>query len=80
MGHDGSMTTRSRPGRRFLPSSPFNNVEPVPEIEQYAVQDRVSHDKYGLGRVIVVDTDMVTVDFGSAHIRIASPFARMTKL
>jgi hypothetical protein len=74
------MTTRSRPGRRFLPSSPFNNVEPVPEIERYAVQDRVSHDKYGLGRVVGVDTDMVTVDFGSAHIRIASPFARMTKL
>ena len=74
------MTTRSRSGRRFLPGSPFNNLEPVQEIERYAVQDRVSHDKYGLGRVVVADANMVTVDFGSAHIRITSPFSKMTKL
>jgi hypothetical protein len=68
--------------RRFLPGSPFNTppVEPPP-IEQYAVRDQVTHDKYGLGWVIKVeDDDAVIVDFGPRKVRILSPFARLTKL
>lgn len=66
--------------RRNLPGSPFNRVEPVPEIEQFAVADRVTHDKYGLGRVIMADDATVIVDFGSERVRISSPFHKLTKL
>jgi hypothetical protein len=68
--------------RRFLPGSPFN-VAPVepPPVEQFAVDDQVSHDKYGLGRVILVEGDeAVVVDFRSRKVRILSPFAKLTKL
>jgi len=52
-----------------------------PPVEEFAVRDQVSHDKYGLGRVIQVEDDeAVVVDFGSCRVRILSPFARLTKL
>jgi hypothetical protein len=67
--------------RRFLPGSPFNAPPADPPVEQFAVHDRVTHDKHGLGWVILVeDDDAVIVDFGSRKVRILSPFARMTKL
>jgi hypothetical protein len=74
------MKPRSAPNRRFLPGSPFNNLEPAQEIEGFAVQDRVTHDKYGLGRVVMADSETVTVDFGSSKVRINSPFLKLTKL
>jgi hypothetical protein len=73
------MATRSAPRRRFLPGSPFNNP-PVPDIEEFAVQDRVNHDAYGLGRVVSKESDAVTVDFGTRQIRIPSPFRKLAKL
>lgn len=72
------MTRKAAP-RRHLPTSPFPPT-PVPEIEQYAVDDRVTHDAYGLGWVVAVDQESVTVDFGSHRRTIASPFAKLTKL
>ena len=67
--------------RRFLPGSPFNVLPVDPPVEQFAVRDRVSHDKYGLGRVVLVEEDdAVIVVFGSRKVRILSPFARLTKL
>jgi hypothetical protein len=67
--------------RRFLPGSPFNVPPPdTPPVEEFAVGDQVSHDKYGLGRVIVVEDDAVVVDFGSAKVRIRSPFAKLAML
>jgi hypothetical protein len=67
--------------RRFLPTSPFNALRVDPPVEQFTVRDQVTHDKYGLGRVVVVeDDDAVIVDFGSQKMRIASPFAKLTKL
>lgn len=67
--------------RRFLPGSPFNSLYQAPPVEQFAVRDQVNHDKYGLGRVILVeDDDAVVVDFGTCKVRICSPFARMAKL
>lgn len=67
--------------RRFLPGSPFN-VPPVElPVEQYAVLDQVTHDKYGLGLVTLVDDDeALIVDFGPRRVRILPPFARLTKL
>jgi hypothetical protein len=70
------MTT---PVRRHLASSPFK-PDPAPTIERYALNDRVSHDSYGLGRVIQVEAAAVTVDFRSQTVRITSPFATMAKL
>jgi hypothetical protein len=70
------MTT---PVRRHLASSPFQ-PDPVPTIEEFALGDLVSHDSYGLGRVIEVETAAVTVDFRSQTVRIPSPFRKMSKL
>jgi hypothetical protein len=67
--------------RRFLPTSPFKPPPPPPPAEQFAVQDRVTHDKYGLGRVISVEDDTtLVIDFGTQQIRITTPCAKLTKL
>jgi hypothetical protein len=72
------MTKPTAP-RRHLASSPFK-PDPEPTIETYAVNDRVSHDAYGMGRVIQVEAAAVTVDFHSQTVRITSPFTKMTRL
>lgn len=72
------MTTRSGHTRRPLASSPFKPQPELP-IAEYAVDDRVSHDTYGLGRVVGVDAAAVTVDFGSQRVRVSSPFRKMEK-
>jgi hypothetical protein len=67
------------PKRRHLASSPFQ-PDPEPTIEQYALNDRVSHDGFGMGRVVEVEASAVTVDFGSQRVRVLSPYLRMAKL
>jgi hypothetical protein len=59
--------------------SPFQPT-PEPVIEQFVVNDRVSHDSYGLGRVIAVDAGGATVDFTARTVRIPTPFRTMNKL
>ena len=67
--------------RRYLPSSPFKPPPEAPPVERYALHDLVTHDTYGLGRVIVVEGDSaVVVDFAPKKVRIMAPFARMIKL
>lgn len=44
------------------------------------VGDRISHDSHGLGRIVGVDAGGATVDFGSATVRVSTPFRKMTKL
>jgi hypothetical protein len=67
--------------RRFLPTSPFKPPPEPPPAEQFAVQDRVTHDKYGLGRVMSVEDDTaLVIDFGTQQIRITTPCAKLTKL
>jgi hypothetical protein len=67
--------------RRHLPSSPFKPPPEAPPVERYELHDLVTHDKYGLGRVISVEgDDAVVVDFAPRRVRITSPFTRMTKL
>ena len=71
----------SAPTRRYLPSSPFKPPPEPPPAEQYAVHDLVTHDKYGLGRVMLVEGDTaVVVNFAPRMVRIMAPFTRMTKL
>ena len=67
--------------RRHLPSSPFKPPPEAPPVERYELDDLVTHDKYGLGRVISVEgDDAVVVDFAPRRVRITTPFTRMTKL
>jgi hypothetical protein len=67
--------------RRYLPSSPFKPPPEAPPAEQYEVDDLVTHEKYGLGRVVLVEGDTaVVIDFAPRRVRIMSPFARMIKL
>ncbi|MGV1008113.1 MAG: hypothetical protein ACOYBY_05845 [Dermatophilaceae bacterium] len=73
------MATTSGHRRPRLASSPFK-ASPEPAIEQYVVDERVTHDSYGLGRVVGVEAGWVTVDFQTRTVRIATPFRRMTKL
>ncbi len=75
------MADRARP-RRFIAGSPFNKPHvDEPPAEEYALQDRVTHDRYGLGRVVALeDESSLIVDFGSRVTRIRLPCPRMTKL
>jgi hypothetical protein len=74
-----AMTTSPGAARRRLSSSPFQ-PDPEPVVEVYAVDDLVSHDSYGLGRVTTTDAGGVTVDFSTHTIRITTPFKKMAKL
>ncbi len=73
------MTTFSGAKRRHLASSPFQ-PDPEPIIESYALDDLVSHDSYGLGRVVGMEAAAVTVDFRAQTVRITSPYSKMEKL
>jgi len=66
--------------RRYFPTSPFGPPSVVPS-EQFAVLDQVTHDTYGLGRVIGIEVDTaLVVDFGSCRVRLMTPCAKLTKL
>ena len=71
--------TSSAAKRSHLSSSPFRR-EAEPVIEQFAIDDRVAHDTYGVGRVIRQDPGAVTVDFGTRTVHIVSPFHKLEKL
>ncbi|MGI9008413.1 MAG: hypothetical protein ACR2FU_19840 [Streptosporangiaceae bacterium] len=67
--------------RRYLPNSPFGPPPAAPPPEQFAEQDLVVHDTYGLGRVITVEADLaLAVDFGSCRVRIVMPCGKLAKL
>ncbi|MEV5878707.1 hypothetical protein AB0L75_31660 [Streptomyces sp. NPDC052101] len=73
------MTKPAAP-KRHLPTSPFK-APAAPAPKHFAVGDQVTHDVYGLGRVIGIEDGIaVLVDFGSEQMRILSPYAKMTKL
>ncbi len=72
--------TKPAVARRHLPSSPFKPPVTRPP-KQFAIGDRVTHDEYGLGRVIGTEDEIaVLVDFGSQQARIMSPYGKMAKL
>ncbi|GAA4089998.1 CarD family transcriptional regulator [Streptomyces shaanxiensis] len=73
------MTKPAAP-KRHLPTSPFKAPVTAP-LKHFAVGDKVTHDMYGLGRVIGIEAGIAAlVDFGSTQERILSPYAKMTKL
>lgn len=57
---------------RSAPTSPFFNRTTSPAaVRQFEVGERVTHDNYGLGRVIGVEPGIATmVDFGDRVVRI----------
>ena len=66
--------------RRYFPSSPFK-PPPEPTVERFELHELVTHERYGLGRVVLVEEDTaVVVDFSPRRVRIMSPFTRMVKL
>ncbi len=73
------MATSSGNPRPRHASSPFH-PSPEPTVEEFAPDDRVCHDSYGLGRVVGIDAGGATVDFNGQRVRIATPFRKMTKL
>ncbi len=70
-------TTPAR--RRHPATSPFRR-EPAPAVPVFDRDDRVTHDSYGMGRVVGVETDAVRVDFGTCTMRILSPYSKLAKL
>jgi hypothetical protein len=67
--------------RRHLATSPFNAPDPEPPAERFSVDDRVTHDKHGLGTVTGVEEGTAMfIDFGSHVERIRTPSAKLTKL
>jgi hypothetical protein len=65
--------------RRHLANSPFRPA-PTPVIETFAVGDRVSHLRHGLGVVVASSGGSVTLRFESGLVRVNSPFERLTHL
>ncbi|HEY3735745.1 MAG TPA: hypothetical protein VGL63_17715 [Streptosporangiaceae bacterium] len=68
------------PNRRYLPGSPFNTPHVERPVKEFALNDQVTHDRYGLGRVIDVDDGTVVVDFGAHTERIDAPYPKLTRL
>jgi hypothetical protein len=67
--------------RRHLATSPFKAPDPAPPAEQFAVNDKVTHDKYGLGTVTAVDEGIaLLINFGSHVQRIMTPSSKLTRL
>jgi hypothetical protein len=67
--------------RRHLPGSPFNVPTVAPPVKEFALHDRVTHDKYGMGLVIGVEDEVaVLVDFGTRTERITAPYYKLYKL
>ena len=67
--------------RRYFPTSPFKPPPEPPPPEQFAVQDQVNHDKYGLGRVVSLEDDTaLIIDFGTHQVRIMIPCSKLIKL
>ncbi|GAA2625432.1 hypothetical protein SMC26_19545 [Actinomadura fulvescens] len=73
------MRTSRAATRRHLPTSPFKRP-PAPVFEEFASGELVTHDKYGLGRVLKVEHQAVVIDFGPQKMRITEPYARLFKL
>ena len=72
------MPSQQTPRRRPT-NSPFRN-EAAPATPQWAVDDRVTHDRHGLGRVVRIDGDRVNVKFGSQTVSLAASSPRLHPL
>lgn len=77
-----AMSPRPAGPRRILPGSPFQAPVVAPPVH-YAVGERVTHDRHGMGKVVAVEDGdtAVLVNFGGAGVqRITLPNAKISKL
>ncbi|MBG6092797.1 hypothetical protein [Actinomadura viridis] len=75
------MSSSKPASRRHLPTSPFSPPPAAPSVQDFVLHDQVTHDKYGLGRVVEVDPGRsALVDFGPQRVRIVAPYAKLFKL
>lgn len=74
------MTPRLPAKRPVLLNSPFQ-PSVAPTAEKFSVDDRLTHDRHGLGRVVAVrEDDAVDVAFGAEVRRIVLPNSKVTRL
>ncbi|AYY15067.1 hypothetical protein EF847_22585 [Actinobacteria bacterium YIM 96077] len=72
--------TSSTTNRRVLSTSPFQSAAPEP-IEPFEVNDLLTHDRHGMGRVVAVGPDnKIHVDFGGGARTITLPNPKVTRL
>ena len=70
----------SQPAKRpHLPNSPFRAPVPV-QHHQFAVNDRVSHDRHGLGSVIRLEGDRVVVRFREQTVSVSKTSSKIHPL
>lgn len=76
------MNTSFAGTRRVLAGSPFNTPSVAVAGEYYAIDDRVTHDRFGLGKVVRVEGEAaVHADFGHGVVRrITLPSTKLNKL
>lgn len=76
------MNTSFAGSRRVLAGSPFNTPPVEVTGDHYAIHDRVSHDRFGLGTVVHVEGQTaVHADFGHGVVRrITLPSSKLNKL
>lgn len=68
--HTGGMRPRSSANKPHLPNSPFR-AQPTPEVHPFEVNDRVTHDRHGLGSVVRITGDRMEVRFGQTMVSVA---------
>jgi hypothetical protein len=53
----------------------------TPSVEAFSINDRITHDRHGLGRVVLLESaSVVHVAFGSQVRRITLPNPKVTRL
>jgi hypothetical protein len=64
------MRSRHPAKKPHLPNSPFRS-QPTPDVPEFAVNDRVTHDRHGLGSVLRITGDRMEVRFGQSTVSVA---------
>ncbi|WP_235834404.1 hypothetical protein [Actinomadura logoneensis] len=50
-------------------------------MQEFILNDRVTHDKYGLGQVVGIEPGgALLCDFGTQKVKILSPYPKLFKL
>lgn len=77
--HTRQMRPRQPAKKPHLPNSPFRAAD-VPEVPEFAVDDRVTHDRHGLGSVVRVTGDRIHVRFGEHTVSVAMSSSKIHPL
>ena len=70
-GDNGVMSPSPPAKRPHLPNSPFRREPEGPTHPEFAVNDRVSHDRHGLGSVIRIGGGRMDVRFRDQTVSVA---------